>query len=56
MRATQASAVAEEAGSKPAAGGPGLPWPRTWGGVYWLVAAWFGAWLIFLVALTEFTS
>ncbi|HWY31024.1 MAG TPA: hypothetical protein VNX46_09730 [Candidatus Acidoferrum sp.] len=32
----------------------GLPWPRTWPGVYLLVLASFILWIALLVALTDF--
>ncbi|MGC9941648.1 MAG: hypothetical protein ABSE48_07420 [Verrucomicrobiota bacterium] len=32
----------------------GLPWPRTWPGVYLFVLGSFILWLVLLVALTDF--
>jgi hypothetical protein len=32
----------------------GLPWPRTWPGVYLLVIGSFMLWIALLVALTDF--
>jgi hypothetical protein len=34
----------------------GLPWPRTWPGVYLFVVASFMVWIGLLVALTRFFS
>jgi hypothetical protein len=31
----------------------GLPWPRTWPGVYLVVLASFALWIMLLVALTD---
>ncbi len=32
----------------------GLPWPRTWPGVYLLVTGSFILWVVLLIALTEY--
>jgi hypothetical protein len=40
----------------PEADETGLPWLRTWKGVYLVVILHFVLWVIFLVALTDFIS
>jgi hypothetical protein len=36
--------------------GTGLPWPRTWKGVYLLVIGSFILWVALLIALTDYFS
>ena len=40
----------------PEAGGTGLPWLRTWKGVYLVVIIFFVLWVTLLVALTDYFS
>lgn len=48
------SSATEPAAREP--GETGLPWPRTWKGIYLFVLGSFLLWIALLVALTEFPA